>query len=114
MTTLRALRPSVNSSRRPAALDWTASPDVDGFTWEVGPAAADDQWHAETNADHHFDGPTPDEVLDAPSPFTAEELIEAGRRADDLPLIDPDADPDFDALADESAALDRLCAGCLL
>ena len=64
-----------------------AAPEVDGFTWE--PNADDDRWHAEQSTDHHFTGPTPVEVLDGP-------------------------DPDWDALAEESAALDRLCAGCLL
>jgi hypothetical protein len=93
MATLTAPRPSVKPTRpvtsRPAAHDWPAAPEVDGFTWEIGPDAANDQWHAEQSTDHHFDGPTPDEVLDSP-------------------------DPDWDAMADESAALDRLCAGCLL
>jgi hypothetical protein len=92
MTMLALPRRPVKTARRPAtgaALDWPASPEVDGFTWELGPAAADDQWHAEQSTDHHFDGPTPAEVLDAP-------------------------EPDWDALAEESAALDRLCAGCLL
>ena len=54
-----------------------------------GLAAADDRWHAEQSTDPHFTGPTPVEALDAP-------------------------EPDWDALAEESAALDRLCAGCLL
>jgi hypothetical protein len=93
MTTLTTPRPAVKPTRpgasRPAALDGTAAPEVDGFTWELGPAAADDRWHAEQSTDHHFTGPTPVEVLDGP-------------------------DPDWDALAEESAALDRLCAGCLL
>jgi hypothetical protein len=45
-----------------------------------------------------LDGPArPDEDRDERGP---DELAEAG--------------PDWDALADESAALDRLCAGCLL
>jgi hypothetical protein len=74
-------------STRPAALDW---PDwTDDGRWATGPEPADDAWHAAENADHHFDGPTPDEALDAP-------------------------EPDWDALAEESEALDRLCRGCLL
>ena len=52
-------------------------------------AADDDRWHAAQSTEYHFTGPTPVEVLDAP-------------------------EPDWDALAEESAALDRLCAGCLL
>ena len=91
MTTLAIPRRPVHSTPVvcPAALDWPSSPEVDGDTWELGPDPADDQWHAEQSADWHFDGPTPDEVLDGP-------------------------EPDWDALAEESAALDRLCAGCLL
>ena len=88
MATLIAPRPAVKATRR-AALDGPAAPEADGFTWEIGPAAADDRWHAEQSTDHHFTGPTPVEVLDGP-------------------------EPDWDALAEESAALDRLCAGCLL
>jgi hypothetical protein len=82
MATLIAPRPAVKATR-------PAAPEVDGFTWEIGPNPADDRWHAEQSTDYHFDGPTPVEVLDAP-------------------------EPDWDALAEESAALDRLCAGCLL
>jgi len=89
MATLTAPRPAVKPTRpvasRPAAHDWPAYPEVDGFTWD----AADERWHAEQSTGHHFDGPPPNEVLDGP-------------------------EPDWDALADESAALDRLCAGCLL
>jgi hypothetical protein len=87
MTTLTAPRPAVKPTRPGASRP--AAPEVDGVTWELGPNAADDRWHAEQSTDHHFDGPTPAEVLDAP-------------------------EPDWDALAEESAALDRLCAGCLL
>ena len=76
-------------STRPAALDWPESPDIDRFTWEVGPDPADDAWHAAQNPDWHTTEPTPDEALDGP-------------------------EPDWDALAEESAALDRLCRGCLL
>ena len=82
MATLIAPRPAVKATR-------PAAPEVDGFTWEIGPDPADDRWHAEQSTDHHFTGLTPVEVLDAP-------------------------EPDWDALAEESAALDRLCAGCLL
>jgi hypothetical protein len=93
MATLTAPRLAVKATRpgasRPAAHDRPASPAVDGFTWELGPDAVDDRWHAEQSTDHHFDGPTPAEVLDGP-------------------------EPDWDALAEEAAALDRLCAGCLL
>src|SRR4051794_8892401 len=95
---------------RPAALDWPSSPEVDGDTWELGPALSDDQWHAEQSDSYHFDGPTPHDALDPPPPFDADELAEAGRRSDALPLVDPADEPDWDALADESAALDRLCA----
>ena len=87
MTTLTAPRPAVKPTRPGASRP--AAPEVDGFTWEIGPNAADDRWHAEQSTDYHFDGPTPTEVLDGP-------------------------EPDWDALAEESAALDRLCAGCLL
>ena len=88
MPTLTAPRFDVKLTRRPAALDWTAWTDEDAY--ELGPDPADAQHWAERNADHHFDGPTPDEVLgDGP-------------------------EPDWDAMAEESAALDRLCAGCVL
>jgi hypothetical protein len=87
MTTLTALRPAVKPTRPVARCP--AAPEADGFPWELGPDAADDRWHAEQSTDHHFTGPTPVEVLHAP-------------------------EPDWDALAEESAALDRLCAGCLL
>jgi hypothetical protein len=145
MTTLTPLPASVNAgspvaprrsfparpvTSRPAALDWPASPEVDGFTWELGPDAADDRWNAEQSTEHHFDGPTPDEVLAPPAPFDADELAEVGRRSDALPLGHP-SDCDcalcddrhaaelaeslgLDDRAEESAALDRLCAGCLL
>lgn len=86
MTTLTPPRPSVKTTR-PAALAWPAWTDADAI--ELGPDPADDQWHADQSDQWHFDGPTPDEVLDGP-------------------------DPDWDALAEESVALDRLCAGCLL
>ena len=93
MTTLTASRPTVKPTRnvtRRAARDWPASPEVDGDNWELGPDPADAQHWADQNTDHHFDGPTPDEALgDGP-------------------------EPDWDGLAEESAALDRLCAGCLL
>jgi hypothetical protein len=115
MTTLIAPRPAVKPTRpvarRPAALDGPARTDEDRY--ELGPDAADDQWHAEHNADWHTDEPTPDDVRTPPAPCDADELAEAGRRPAALPLVDP-AGPDWDALADESAALDRLCAGCLL
>ena len=88
MATLLAPRPAVKATR-PAALDRPAATEADGFTWEIGPDAADDRWHADQSTDHHFDGPTPAEVLDG-------------------------LEPDWDGMADESAALDRLCAGCLL
>lgn len=87
MTTLTAPHPAVKPTRPVARCP--AAPEVDGFTWEIGPDAADDRWHAAQSTDHHFTGPTPVEVLDGP-------------------------DLDWDALAEESAALDRLCAGCLL
>jgi hypothetical protein len=78
------------AASRPAALDWPESPDIDGDTWEDGPDPADDQWHAEHNTDHHATEPTPDDALgDGP-------------------------EPDWDGMAEESAALDRLCRGCLL
>ena len=79
MTTLALPAAAVKPTRR-AALDRPDSPEVDDFTWELGPDAADDRWHAEQSTDHHFDGP----------------------------------EPDWDGMADESAALDRLCAGGLL
>ena len=88
MATLIAPRPAVKATRR-AALDGPAASEADGFTWEFGPDPADARWHAEQSTDHHFDGPTPAEVRDGP-------------------------EPDWDGMADESAALDRLCAGCLL
>ena len=104
MTTLIAPRPAVKATRpgasRPAAIDGPASPEAGGFAWEIGPDAADDRWHAEHNTDWHTDEPTPDNVRTPPAPSDADELAEAG--------------PDWDALADESAAPDRLCAGCLL
>jgi hypothetical protein len=103
MTTLAPPAPAVKPTRgapRPGALDGPARADDDRCA--LGPDAADDQWHAEHNADWHTDEPTPDDVRTPPAPFDADELAEAGRR------------PDWDALADESAALDRLCAGCLL
>ena len=80
MPTVHASPARVHSARKAAAAR-PAAPD--------GPARADDRWHAAQSTDHHFDGPTPDEVLDGP-------------------------EPDWDGMADESAALDRLCAGCLL
>jgi hypothetical protein len=90
MTTLAlpasAVKPT-RSASSPAALDGPAWADDDRC--EPGPDAADDRWHAEQSANHHFTGPTPVEALDAP-------------------------EPDWDALAEEAAALDRLCAGCLL
>ena len=90
MTTLTLPARSVKSVHTtPAAALWPASPEVDGYTYELGPDPADDRWHAEQSTDHHFTGPTPVEVLDA-------------------------SEPDWDAWAEESAALDRLCAGCLL
>jgi hypothetical protein len=67
------------------ALDWT-----DDDRWSTGPDPADAQHWAEQNPDHYFDGPTPDEALGDHS------------------------EPDWDGLAEESAALDRLCRGCLL
>jgi hypothetical protein len=112
MTTLAPPAPAVKPTRgapRPGALDGPARADDD----RLGPDAADDQWHAEHNVDWHTDEPTPDDVRTPPAPSDADELAEAGRRPDALPLVDP-AGPDWDALADESAALDRLCAGCLL
>ena len=90
MTTLTRPAPAVKPTRnasRPAASNGPARADADGDG--LGPAAADDRWHAEQSTDPHFTGPTPVEALDAP-------------------------EPDWDALAEESAALDRLCAGCLL
>lgn len=88
MATLAPPAVAVKPTRR-AALGGPASPEVDGFTWELGPDPADARWNAAQNTDHHFDGPTPAEVLDGP-------------------------EPDWDGMADESAAIDRLCAGCLL
>jgi len=94
MPTVHASPARVHSTRtrrpvapHPAALDGSAWADDDPY--DLGPTAADDRWHAEQSTDHHFTGPTPVEILDGP-------------------------DPDWDALAEESAALDRLCAGCLL
>jgi hypothetical protein len=75
-------------STRPVALDWPDWNDDD--RWSTGPDPADAQHWADQNADWHFDGPTPDEVLDAPEPR------------------------DWDAEAAESEAIERLCAGCLL
>jgi hypothetical protein len=39
MATLIAPRPAVKATR-------PAAPEVDGFPWEFGPDADDDQWHA--------------------------------------------------------------------
>lgn len=100
MTTLAPPAPAVKPARitsGPAIPDGPTRADDD----RLGPDAADDQWHAEHNADWHTDEPTPDDVRTPPAPFNADELV------------DP-AGLDWDALADESAALDRLCAGCLL
>jgi hypothetical protein len=84
---VKPARPAATSRR--AAIDQPASPEGGGFTWELGPDPADARWNAEQDTDYHFDGPTPAEVLDGP-------------------------EPDWDGMADEAAALDRLCAGCLL
>jgi hypothetical protein len=56
---------------------------------ETGPGPDDARHWAEQNPDWHTSEPTPLEVLDAPAPFDADELAEAGRRCDDLPLLDP-------------------------
>jgi hypothetical protein len=76
------------------------------------PDPADEQHWAGQNTDWHTTEPTPDDVLTPPSPFDADELAEAGRRSDGIILTDPAED--WDGMADESAVLDRLCAGCLL
>jgi hypothetical protein len=57
------------------------------------PTAADRAWFAAQNTDHHTAEPTPVEVLDAPAPFDADELAEAGRRSDALPMLDPARGP---------------------
>jgi hypothetical protein len=62
---------------------------VDLADLELGPDADDARHWAEQNPDWHTSEPTPLEVLDAPAPFDADELAEAGRRCDDLPLLDP-------------------------
>jgi hypothetical protein len=40
MATMTRPTPAVKA-RRPAALDWPASGEVDGYTWEIGPDAGD-------------------------------------------------------------------------
>jgi hypothetical protein len=82
-----SVKPARVHSARPAARDWPAWTDAD--TIELGPDPADDAWHADQSTDPHFDGPTPDDARDADGP-----------------------EPDWDALAEDSANLDRLCAGC--
>lgn len=61
----------------------------------TAPDPADAAWVAEHNADHHFDGPTPDEALGE------------GPAADDGGF-------GWEDRAAESAALDRYERGCLL
>jgi hypothetical protein len=54
--------------RGKSAAEWPMSPEIDGFTWELGPGPteADPQWAAENlnGDDFHTDEPTPDDVLD--------------------------------------------------
>jgi hypothetical protein len=54
--------------RGKAAAGWPTSPDIDGFTWELGPGPteADALWAAQNlnGDDFHTDDPTPDDVLD--------------------------------------------------
>jgi hypothetical protein len=53
-----------------SADDWTSTPEVDGYVWNLGPeptgpTEAEARWAAETlNDDHHTDEPTPDHVLE--------------------------------------------------
>jgi hypothetical protein len=95
------------------------------------PDPADEQHWAEQNTDWHTTEPTPDDVLSPPAPFDADELAEAGRRSDELPLLDPSEGwpasevlaarqgsghgfgMGWDDRAAESAALDRYERGCL-
>ena len=82
MSLYPAASPVRARSTRPAAQGWPSTPEVDGFTWELGPDPADAQFWAEQNPDHHTTEETPAEALgDGP-------------------------DPDWDALAEESAARD--------
>jgi len=88
MTTLAPPAPAVKPARitsGPATPDGPARADDD----RLGHDPEDAQHWAEQNTDFHSTEPTPVEALDAP-------------------------EPDWDAQADEAAALDRLCAGCLL
>jgi hypothetical protein len=51
-----------------SAAEWPTSPDIAGYTWELGPGPteADAQWAAQNlnDDDFHTEDPTPDEVLD--------------------------------------------------
>jgi hypothetical protein len=88
MTTMITPAPAVKPTRiapGPAALDGPAGADED----RLGPDPEDARHWAEQNTGFHTTEPTPVEALDA-------------------------TEPDWDAWAEESAALDRLCAGCLL
>jgi hypothetical protein len=116
------------------AVDLAEVPDLAGL-----PTEADREWAAQQHEDR--EGLTDDEAGAAPdeegprpsgSPWTREELEEAGLEADGILLTDPSADwpdaealagrqggghgfgPDWDARAAESATLDRYTRGCLL
>jgi hypothetical protein len=58
-------------SKDTPAKGWSSTPEIDGFTWELGPepsppSDADAAWAAENlNKDvRHGDAPTPDHILD--------------------------------------------------
>ncbi len=83
-------------------LEWPSTPEVDGYTWELGPgpATADARWAAGhlNGDDHHFDGQTPEEVLAE----LAAELREA-RDAHEAGEADEEA---IERAAEESRFLD--------
>lgn len=61
---MKSLRKKDSFVRCPA-LDWSSTPEIDGFTWEVGPTDSDARWAAENlNESWDHGGPTPDEIID--------------------------------------------------